>query len=133
MNIQAVAYWGAFAIPLVLLGFGILIRVTVAQGKFQLEQLYIGLDLTVYFLAVVMTNFLDLAKDDPVPKVAIIYSLALLVTAIFFLLTQIWMHQVWLPKERTGRTQFVILGLFSNFLGILLLYGFVQFKARGMV
>ena len=133
MDLQPVAYWGAFAIPLVLLGFGILIRVTVAQGKLKPEHFYIGLDLTVYFLAVVMTNFLDIAKDDPVPKLAIIYSLVLFVPAIFFLLTQIWMHQVWLPPHKAGRTQFVILAGFSNLLGILLLYGFVQFKARGLV
>ncbi|MGB6130215.1 MAG: hypothetical protein WCC14_20775 [Acidobacteriaceae bacterium] len=133
MDIQRVAYWGAFAIPLALIGLGIFIRSVVDGGKFKREHFYIGLDLTVYFMAAVMTNFLDIAKADPVVPSEIIYSVLLLLGGLFILFAQVRLHQIWHPSVRQGKMQLAALGFFSNILGVILLYTFVRLKARGLV
>ena len=131
MNIQEAAYWGSFAIPLVLLGLGVLVRSIVEQGKFQRNHFYVGLDLTIYFMAVVMIEFLTIADARIVSRSEIILGTFLLLAGIMMLVVQIEMHVFWRPRD--GKMQLAFLGIFSNILGILLLYGFVQLKARGLV
>jgi hypothetical protein len=132
MKLESIAYWGAFLIPLVLLGLSVVIQKIVDGGpEFKREHWYIGIDLTVYFMASIMVNFLDIAKTVPVNAMAIVWTVIFLIAGLVMLMIQIGLHQAWRPRD--GKTQFVMLGLFSNLLGILLLYGFVQLKARGLL
>jgi hypothetical protein len=132
MSLENIAYWGAFVIPLVLLGLSAFIQKIIDGGPgFKREHFYIGIDLTVYFMASIMVNFLDIAKTVPVNAMGIVWTVLFLTAGLVMLFIQIGLYQSWKPRD--GKTQFVMLGLFSNLLGILLLYGFVQLKARGLL
>jgi hypothetical protein len=133
MKIQDVVYWGSFVIPLVLVAVGAWIQKLVDGKPFKREHFYLGLDLTVYFLAATMINFLDIAQKQPLNGMSVVYTVALLLAAIVMLLVQMGMHQSWLPEVNRGRMQVFMLCYFSNFLGILLLYGFVKLKTGGLI
>jgi hypothetical protein len=131
MNINTIVYWGAFFIPLVLLATGAVMQKIVDAQPFQRHHFYMGLDLTVYFLAATLVNFLDIAKEDHGRAEPIIYTVLLVLAALVMLITQIGMHQAW--KERTGRMQIFMLCGVANSFGILMLYGFVRLKTRGLL
>ncbi len=133
MTIEKIAYWGSFVIPLVLLGVGALIQKLVDGKPFKREHFYLGIDLTLYFLAVTLVNFLDVAKSVPVVVTSIVWTVILLLGAIVMLFIQMGIHQAWLGDEKRGRMQLFMLCIFSNALGILLLYGFVKLKTKGLL
>jgi hypothetical protein len=120
-------------IPVVLLGVGAWIQKLVDGKPFQREHFFMGLDLTVYFLAATMVNFLDIAKKQPLEGMSIVWTVILLLAAIVMLLIQMGMHQTWVPEEKRSRMQIFMLCYFSNGIGILLLYGFVKLKAGGLI
>lgn len=133
MNINTVAYWGAFLIPLVLLGVGVLIDRIVDAKPFKRDHFYMGLDLTVYFLAATLVNFLDIAKEDHGRSGPILWTLAMVLGALVMLLIQMGMHQAWKGEDHHCRMQMFMLCGVANVLGILLLYGFVRLKTRGLL
>lgn len=133
MELESIAYWGAFVIPLVLLAVGAGISKIVDSQPFKREHFYLGLDLTVYFLASVMVNFLDIAKNSPLKGKEVVWTVVLLLAAIVMLLTQIGIHQTWQAENKRGRLQFFMLCYFANGLGILMLYGFVKLKTKGLI
>jgi hypothetical protein len=133
MKIEDVAYWGSFVIPLVLLAVGAWIQKLVDGKPFRREHFFLGLDLTVYFLAATMINFLDIAKRPPPDGMSIVWTVVLLLTAIVMLLMQMGMHQTWASETKHGGMQIFMLCYFSNFLGIILLYGFVRLKTGGII
>jgi hypothetical protein len=116
-----------------LLGVGAWIQKLVDAEPFKREHFFMGLDLTVYFLAATMVNFLDIAKRQPLNGMSIVWTVVLLLAAIVMLLIQMGMHQTWSSQAKSGRMQIFMLCFFSNGLGILLLYGFVKLKTRGLI
>ena len=132
-DVEGIAYWGSFVIPLVLLAVGAWIQKLVDGKPFKREHFYLGLDLTVYFLASAMVNFLDIARKQPMNSMSIVWTVILLLAAIVMLLIQMGLHQSWTVAGKTGRMQVFMLCYFSNGLGLLLLYGFVKLKTRGLI
>lgn len=133
MSVETIAYWSSFVIPVVLLGLGAWIDKIVEGAPFNRKHFFMGLDLTVYFLAASMVNFLDLARKQPLDALSIINNVLLLLAAIVMLIVQIGIHQTWIGPEKNGRMQIFMLCWFANFLGILLLYGFVKMKVGGLI
>lgn len=135
MGIEAIAYWGSFAIPLVLLGIGAAIQKVVAHKPLSREHFYLGLDLTVYFLASTMINFLDIAKShsSDARDLRLVWTVLMLLAAIVMLIIQMGIHQRWMGDENKCRMQVFMLCYFSNGLAILMLYGFVKLKTRGLL
>ena len=133
MSIETVAYWGAFVIPLILLAVGAVIQKLVDAKPLKRDHFYMGIDLTVYFLAATMVNFLDIAKEDHGRAAPIVWTVILLLSALVMLIIQMGMHQAWQGDEHKCRMQVVILCGIANLLGILLLYGFVRLKTRGLI
>jgi hypothetical protein len=133
MTIESMTYWGSFVIPVVLLGIGAWIQKLVDGRPFRREHFFLGLDLTVYFLASTMVNFLDIAKKQPMNAMSVAWTVVLLLAALFMLFFQMGIHQTWRSEAKRGRMQAFMLCYFSNGLGILLLYGFVKLKAGGLI
>lgn len=133
MKIEDAAYLGSFAIPPVLLLGRAWIQKLVDGKPFKREHFYLGLDLTVYFLAATLVNFLDIAKKSPVDGGSVTWSVLLLFFAMVILLMQMGIHQSWSPDTKRGGMQKFILCYFSNSLGILLFYGFVRLKIGGLI
>lgn len=132
-TMEQFATWGPFAIPLILLGISVLIQKVVDSKPFSREHFYLGIDLTVYFLASTLINFLDIAHSQPQNGISIDWNVILLLAAIVVLFIQIGVHQSWADKSKECKTQIVMMCIWSNFLGILLLYGFVKLKVRGLI
>jgi hypothetical protein len=133
MSIQTIAYWGAFVIPLILLAVGAIIQKVVDARPFEREHFYMGMDLTIYFLAATMVNFLDIAKEDHGHSAPIVWTVILMLAALVMLFVQIGMHQAWQGEQHKCRMQIVILCGIANSFGILMLYGFVRLKTRGLI
>jgi hypothetical protein len=133
MSIETIAYWGAFVIPLILLAIGAIIQKVVDAKPFERDHFYMGMDLTIYFLAATMVNFLDIAKEDHGRTTPIIWTVVLLLAALVMIFVQMGMHQAWQGEKHKCKMQIVILCGIANLLGILLLYGFVRLKMRGLI
>ncbi|MGI4979562.1 MAG: hypothetical protein ACRYHB_04080 [Janthinobacterium lividum] len=133
MTFEQLVYWAAFFIPVILLVMTGVIRKLVEGVDFKRDHWYLGIDLTVYFLASTLVNFLDVAKthrsDDP--RVA--WTAVLVAAAVVMLFIQASIHQSWIPKHQRSLLQKLILCGFANLLGILLLYTFVNLKAKGLI
>jgi hypothetical protein len=133
MSIQTIAYWGAFVIPVILLAVGAIIQKVVDAKPFERDHFYMGMDLTIYFLAATMVNFLDIAKEDHGHSAPIVWTVILMLSALVMLFVQIGMHQAWQGEQHKCKMQVFILCGIANSLGILLLYGFVRLKTRGLI
>ena len=133
MAISEIAYWGTFLIPLVLLAVGVSIQKLVDGKPFRRDHFYLGLDLTVYFLASTMINFLDIAKAEPVVVIKIAWTVVLLLVAIVLLMIQMSMHQRWMGTENNTRMQVFMLCYLANILALAALYGFVKLKTGGLI
>ncbi|HZY62631.1 MAG TPA: hypothetical protein VFE38_08900 [Edaphobacter sp.] len=120
-------------IPLVLLLVTAIIRKVVEGKPFKREHWYLGIDLTIYFLASTMVNFLDIAKANPVNSMSIIWTVVLLLGAVVMLFIQIGLHQWGTSLEGRSKLQKLMLCYFANALGILMLYGFVKLKTQGLI
>lgn len=132
-SLQSLAYWSAFAIPLILLLMSAFIRKLIEGVDFKRDHWYLGVDLTVYFLASTLINFLDIAKASPINVARIVWTAVLVAGGVVMLFVQAGFHQTWVPKNQKGLLQKCILCGFCNILGILLLYGFVQLKTKGII
>ncbi len=133
MTIEGLAYWGAFFIPLILLVMTGFIRKLVDGTDFRRDHWYLGIDLTVYFLASTLINFIDIARAGHQDQKALVWNTVLVAGAIVMLVVQAGLHQTWVPRANKSLLQVMILCFFANALGILLLYTFVQLKTRGLI
>ena len=133
MNVEGLAYWAAFSIPLILLLMTGFIRKLVDGVEFKREHWYLGIDLTVYFLASVLVNFLDIAKSNHPNGSATVWTSVLVAAAVVMLFVQAGLHQSWVARSQSSLMQLVILCGFCNLLGILMLYAFVKLKVKGLI
>ena len=133
MTFEELAYWAAFFIPVILLVMTGFIRKLIDGTGFKRDHWYLGIDLTVYFLASTLVNFLDIAKGHPPNERSMVWTAVLVAAAVVMLFVQAGLHQSWVPKAQKSVLQMVILCGFANFLGILLLYAFVQLKTKGLI
>lgn len=133
MTTEGLVYWAAFFIPLILLVMTGFIRKLVDGTDFKREHWYLGIDLTVYFLASTLINFLDIAKVRQPDERSIAWTAVLVAGAVVMLIVQAGIHQSWVPKIQRSKMQFFMLCIFGNGLGILLLYAFVRLKTRGLL
>ncbi len=109
------------------------IRKLVDGADFKREHWYLGIDLTVYFLASTLVNFVDIAKAARPNEQAMVWTAVLVAGAVVMLFVQAGLHQTWQSRAQRGRMQLFMLCYFANSLGILMLYGFVKLKTRGLI
>ena len=133
MTIEDLAYWGAFFIPLILLVMTGFIRKLVDGTDFKRDHWYLGIDLTVYFLASTLVNFIDIGRGGHPNEKAIVWTAVLVAAAVVMLFVQAGLHQQWVPRASKSFLQVLILCVFANALGTLLLYAFVKLKTKGLI
>ena len=133
MTVEGLAYWGAFSIPIILLVMTGFIRKLVDGTDFRREHWYLGIDLTIYFLASTLVNILDIAKAPLPDERKLVWTAVLVAAAVVFLVIQAVIQQSWQPRSEKRKMQLVMLCGFANLLGILFLYGFVQMKLKGLL
>jgi len=78
-------------------------------------------------------NVADLAKSPEATPAKYIATLCLTVIATVILWVQAAVHQEWEKDEKTPKGQIWALCIASNFVGIVMLYGFVRFKLGGLL
>jgi hypothetical protein len=100
-QIQVVAF---YAIPAVLLSLGGMTRKIIDGGPWRTKHFFLGLDLTIYFLATFLVNILDLTKNEHRPANGYVWTVNLVTVAIIFLLYQTAMHQDWEREDKTGQS-----------------------------
>lgn len=133
MTLEQAATWGSFTIPLILLGMSAVIQRIVDGGDFKRDHFYLGLDLTVYFLASTMINCLDIAKRTPLNAMSVVWTIFLLVFGLIVLFIQMGLHQKWAASDKFCRMQMFMLCFLSNGLGVIILYGFIRCKTKGLI
>jgi hypothetical protein len=133
MTIEGLAYWAAFFIPLILLFMTGFIRKLIEGTDFKRHHWYLGVDLTVYFLASTLVNFLDIARSKIHDERSLVWTAVLVAAAVVMLFVQAGIHQTWVPRVQRSIMQIWVLCGFSNVLGILLLYAFVKLKTKGII
>lgn len=133
MDIDKYAYWVSFAIPLVLIAVSCSSRKLIESKPWNRKHFYLGLDLTIYFLAACLVNVADLAKSPVATpqKYIVTLCLTLLATVLLWVLTAI--HQEWEKDQKTPTGQIYVLCIASNLVGVVMLYGFVRFKLGGLL
>ena len=123
----------AYLIPAVLLLLGSLTEKLIDGKKWQAKHFFVGLDLTIYFLATCLVNILDLTKDKNALKNGAIWTVVLISVAILCLFYQTTVHQDWEDEKNRGRTQTFMLCGVSKLIGLGLLYGFMRLKLMGAI
>jgi len=136
MESDKIAYWMAIGIPAVLLLLGSFTQKLIEGKPFSRKHFYVGLDLTIYYLATCFVNVADLVRDHQKHRGddAYLYTAALLVVGMLLLFFQTTLHQEWEKEENNGRrSQFAWLCIASNGIGLSLLFGFVLAKWKGFI
>jgi hypothetical protein len=133
MNIDKYAYWVSFAIPLVLIVVSCSSRKLIESKPWHRKHFYLGLDLTIYFLAACLVNIADLAKSPVATPQKYITTLCLTIIATVLLWVLAAIHQEWEKDEKTATGQIYVLCVASNVVGVVMLYGFVRFKLGGLL
>jgi hypothetical protein len=106
----------------------------VEAKPFSRTHFFVGLDLTLYFLSACLINVIDLTKPPVgINKDGLLLTVGLAAIAILTLFFQIAVHQEWEPEGRGRFGQIMWLCVFSNGIGITLIYGFVRLKLRGTI
>jgi hypothetical protein len=129
-QIQLVAF---YAIPAVLLSLGGMTKKIIDGGPWRARHFFVGLDLTIYFLATCLVNILDLTKDEYRPANGYVWTVSLVTLAILFLFYQTTVHQDWDREDKKGWKQTLMLCGLSNTIGLVLLYGFMRLKLEGVL
>jgi hypothetical protein len=127
-----IATWFSFSVPLLLLVVSTMTRAAV-EGSWKRKHLFIGLDLTLFFIAACFINFCDLAKVTSMERNRIAYTALLLMVGLICLSVQVVVHQTWQPDHRSRAGQIAVLCFASNFASLSLLYAFVRAKIGGFV
>ncbi len=128
-----VAYWVTWAIPVVLVALGIAIHKIVSQQPWNRTHFYIGLDLTVYFLAACLTNLIDLSRTPERQNRGYLFTVGLVAVGVVLLFFQTAFHAEWENKENLATGQLIWLCGISNSVGLFLLYCFVRLKIKGLI
>jgi hypothetical protein len=133
MEIEKLAYWASFAIPLVLILVSSTTRKLIEGIPWHRRHFYLGIDLTIYFLAACLVNVADLAKDRSNQGTAYIWTSCMIALAIVILFVQAAFHQEWEKDEKSPTGQVFVLCLASNGVGLVLLYAFVRMKLSALL
>lgn len=134
MEIQKFAYWVAFAIPLLLIAVSCTTDKLIEGKPWHRKHFYLGIDLTIYFLAACLVNVADLAKDEHNrPSNGYLWTIVLISMAIVILFIQAALHQEWEKDAKSPRGQILVLCLASNSVGLVLLYAFVRMKLGNLL
>jgi hypothetical protein len=100
MDIEKLAYWMSFSVPILLMAVSCTTRKVIESVPFSRKHFYLGLDLTTYFLAACLINVADLAKSQTMEAKSYIWTMFLIILAIVILWVQVAFHQEW---EKTLR------------------------------
>ena len=125
----------AIAIPGVLLLLGSFTQKLIDGKPYNRKHFYVGLDLTIYYLATCFVNVADLVRDHGkhTNDYAYLYTAAMLIVGMMLLFYQTTVHQEWEKEENFGRRQLLWLCVASNGIGLGLLFGFVLAKWKGAI
>jgi hypothetical protein len=129
-TIQEVA---AYLIPVALLFLGCFTEKLIDRDGWRPKHFFVGLDLTIYFLATCLVNVLDIARDRNPPPNGYVWTVCLIVIALLCLFYQMTVHQDWEKDEMKGKKQTFMLCGVSNVIGLGLLYGFMRLKMHGAI
>lgn len=116
-----------------LLFLGCFTQKLIDHTRWQPKHFFVGLDLTIYFLATCLVNILDIASAEKQPPNGYLWTVILVVAAMFCLFYQTTVHQDWEKEEKRGGKQIFWLCFVSNLIGLGLLYGFMALKVRGSI
>jgi hypothetical protein len=136
MSSDSLAYWMAICIPAVLLLLGSFTEKLIDGKPFNRKHFYVGLDLTIYFLATCFVNIADLVRDHHEKsrgEQAVLWTAAMFSLGMLMLFYQTTVHQEWEKEEKNGRKQFLWLCIASNGIGLGLLGAFVLAKWEGLI
>ena len=133
MRIEELAYWASFAIPLVLILVSSTTRKLIEGIPWHRRHFYLGIDLTIYFLAACLVNVADLAKGSNHRGENYVWTSCMIALAIVILFVQAAFHQEWEKDEKSPRGQVLVLCLASNGVGLVLLYAFVRMKLSALL
>jgi len=122
-----------YLIPAVLLSLGCFTARLIDGPGWKVRHFFVGLDLTIYFLATCLVNILDIAQEKQPPEFAYIVTVGLIVCALLCLFYQTTVHQDWQDEKRRGRRRTFMLCGVSNVIGLVLLYGFMKLKVDGVI
>ena len=128
--IQEVA---AFLIPAALLLLGCFTEKLIEGDGWKTKHFFVGLDLTIYFLASCLVNVLDIASAASPPRNGYLWTVTLITVALLCLFYQTTVHQDWEDEKKRGRKQTFMLCGVSNLIGLVLLYGFMRLKLEGAI
>jgi hypothetical protein len=134
MHTEHMAYWLEFGIPAGLIFIGCATQKLIDAKPFNRTHFFVGLDLTVYLLTACLINVIDLTKTPGgINKDGLLWTVGFAAIAVLTLVFQLTVHQDWEPETNGRFGQIMWLCLFSNGIGITLIYGFVRFKLRGTI
>ena len=122
-----------YVIPVALLFLGCFTQKLIDHTSWQPKHFFVGLDLTIYFLATCLVNILDIASAPVQPANGYLWTVILVATAMLCLFYQTTVHQDWEKDEKKGKKQIFMLCIVSNLIGLGLLYGFMTLKVRGSI
>jgi len=138
MNIQGVSpelirKLAAFLIPIALLFVGSCADKLIEGAGWRAKHFFVGLDLTIYFLAACLVNILDIANSKEPPANGYVWTVSLIAVAVLSLFYQTTVHQDWESEHKRGIKQTLMLCGVSNLIGLGLLYGFMNLKYVGAI
>lgn len=116
-----------------LLFLGCFTEKLIDRTGWQPKHFFVGLDLTIYFLATCLVNILDIASAKEQPPNGYLWTVVLITVALLCLFYQTTVHQDWENDEKKGKKQIFMLCVVSNLIGLGLLYGFMALKVRGRI
>jgi hypothetical protein len=118
-------YFVALGAPVALLVVGAVGK-GVIRGKHTVRNLYMGFDATLTGLYAGVVYLYDLARSSQLES-KLKLTAGFLAVGIVLLVVVLGCHQAWEKEERNSPwwMQFLMLGLFANFLGFGLLFVFV--------
>ena len=123
----------ALLIPAMLLFLGCFTEKLIDGSGWKTRHFFVGLDLTIYFLATCLVNVLDIAQSKAPPPNGYLWTVCLITAAVFCLFYQTTVHQDWEDEKKSGRQRTFMLCGVSNLLGLALLYGFMRLKLVGAI
>lgn len=123
----------AFVIPVALLLLGCFTSKLIDHTDWKTKHFFVGLDLTIYFLATCLVNILDISREKEQPANGYLWTVILIAAALLCLFFQTAVHQDWETDEKKGRKQTIMLVVVSNLIGLLLLYAFIRLKLNGAI
>jgi hypothetical protein len=121
----------AYLIPAALLLLGSFTGKLIEGSPWRAKHFFVGLDLTIYFLATCLVNILDIAKSAVTPRNGYLWTVCLITIALLCLFYQTTVHQDWEDDKKRGKMQTFMLCGVSNLIGLVMLYGFMRLKLEG--